>query len=182
MIIRLRPKYSDEELKSIYATPHAHSSWPDHRARVRATIALAKWFEDVRSVADLSAGDAAIIDGLDVHAKYIGDYATRYEFAGPIEKTIDLIPKVDLFICSETVEHLDQPDLVLKKIRAKTRYLVLSTPDGEDNAGNHQHYWGWSADDMRALLIEAGFEPVIFQSLKFDDPGLVYDYQIWGCK
>ena len=181
-MIRLRPKYSDEELKKIYAKPHAHSEWPDHRARVRATIAVAQWFEGVRSVADLSAGDAAIIDALDIHSKFIGDFATRYEFTGPLEKTIDLIPKVDLFICSETIEHLDEPLEALKKIRAKTQFLVLSTPDGENNQGNPEHYWGWTADDMRALLVEAGFEPVIFQSLKFDDPALIYDYQIWGCK
>ena len=181
-MIRLRPKYSDEELKKIYAKPHAHSEWPDHRARVRSTIAVAQWFEGVRSVADLSAGDAAIIDALDIHAKYIGDFAPRYEFTGPIEKTIDLIPKVELFICSETIEHLDEPLEALKKIRAKTQFLVLSTPDGENNQGNPEHYWGWTADDMRALLIEAGFQPVIFQSLKFDDPALIYDYQIWGCK
>jgi hypothetical protein len=182
MRTRLRPAYSEEELKKVYATPHAHSTWPDHRARVRATIALAQWFEDVRSVADLSAGDATIIDALDIHAKYIGDFAPRYEFTGPIEKTIDLIPKVDLFILSETIEHVDDPDLLLRKIREKTRFLVLSTPNGEDNAGNPEHYWGWNADDMKAMMVEAGFEPVIYSSLSFADPGLVYNYQIWGCK
>lgn len=182
MIIRLRPKYSDEQLKKIYAKPHAHQDWPDHRARVRATIALAQWFEGVESVADLSAGDAAIINGLDVRTKYVGDFAPHYFYTGSIEETIDQIPNVDLFILSETIEHLDEPEVMLKRIRDKTRYLVLSTPDGEDNQGNPEHYWGWTADDMRALLVEAGFNPVIYQSLKFDDPGLVYDYQIWGCK
>jgi hypothetical protein len=59
---------------------------------------------------------------------------------------------------------------------------VLSTPNGEDNAGNPEHYWGWSADDMKAMMVEAGFEPVIYSSLSFADPGLIYNYQIWGCK
>ena len=181
MRTRLRPKYSNEELGKIYATPHVHKGWADHRQRVRSTIALAKWFEDVRSVADLSAGDATIIDALDIHAKYIGDFAARYEFKGAIEKTIDEIPNVDLFILSETLEHLDDPDLVLRKIRAKTKYLVLSTPEGEDNAGNPEHYWGWNTEDVGQMLTEAGFEPEVYTLLSFPNPSLVYDYQIWGC-
>lgn len=181
MRIRLRPKYSDEELAKIYATPHAHARWQDHRQRVRSTIAVAGFFEDVKSVADLSAGDAAIINSLDIPTKYIGDFAPRYEFHGAIEKTIDEIPNVDLFILSETLEHLDDPDAVLAKIRTKTHYLVLSTPDGEDNPGNPEHYWGWDSQGVRQMLVNAGFSSEVFCSLKFDSPALIYNYQIWGC-
>lgn len=171
---RLRPAYSSQELSDIYAVPHAHDVWEDHRLRVKMTIAFASWF-NVQSVADLSAGDATIINAIEAQAKFIGDYAPRYEFTGALEQTIDLIPNVDLFICSETIEHLDDPDLALRKIRARTKHLVLTTPIGENNNGNPQHYWGWDTDDMKTMLEAAGFEPVIHTVLNFRQPHFIYD-------
>ena len=182
MRVQLRPFHTDEKLASIYPTPHHHSGWPDHRQRVRSTIALAGWFDNCQSVADLSCGDGTIIDALDIPVKYKGDYAPGYDLCGSIDETIDLIPKVDLFILSETIEHLVDPDATLAKIRAKTRYLVLSTPNGEDNAGNVEHYWGWDDKEIRGMLHSAGFIPVVYSSLEFADAGYVYDYQLWGCQ
>jgi len=31
------------------------------------------------------------------------------------------------------------------------------------------------------LLEATGFKPVIFNTLQFKDPNLIYDYQFWGC-
>lgn len=178
---RLRPAYTDEQLTQVYAVPHNHTVWKDHRLRVQMTIAFASWFKDVRSIADLSSGDATIINSIPAEVRYIGDYAPAYEFTGAIDETIDLIPKVDLFICSETIEHLDNPEATLAKIRAKTRHLIVTTPIGESNADNPQHYWGWDEAGVKELLIGAGFEPVIYSALHFEDPNLIYDYQLWGC-
>lgn len=181
MRIRLRPAYDAGSLAKVYATPHQHGVFKDHRLRVAVTIGFASWFENVRSVADLSAGDATIINAIDAPIKYIGDFAPGYELTGSIQETIEKIPVVDLFICSETIEHMDDPDATLKLIRAKTRALILTTPIGEDNDGNPEHYWGWDTHDIRAMLVSAGFTPVISTTLHFDDPSMVYDYQLWGC-
>ena len=181
MRTRLRPAYSEQELARVYETPHQHSQWKDHQLRVQMTIAFASWFKDVQSIADLSAGDAVIINSIPATTRYIGDFAPAYEFTGAIDDTIDLIPKVDLFICSETIEHLDDPEKTLAKIRAKTKSLIVTTPDSENNDQNPQHYWGWDADGVRELLEGAGFKPVIFNALRFEDPTLIYDYQFWGC-
>jgi hypothetical protein len=182
MIVRLRPKYTDEELAQVYQTPHSHTRWKDHRIRVNTTIATAKWFEDANSVADLSCGDAAIVNALDIETKFLGDYAPGYEYTGPLEETIEKIPDVDLYICSETIEHLDDPLAGLRQIRAKTKYLVLSTPNGEDNDDNPEHYWGWDDDGVRSMLLTAGFNPVVYQELNFTQPQYCYNYQIWGCE
>jgi hypothetical protein len=178
---RLRPAYTPEQLAEIYSTPHQHAGWEDHRLRVQMTIAFASWFKDVNSIADLSAGDAVIINAIPATTRYIGDFAPGYEFTGAIDETIDLIPKVDLFICSETIEHLDDPEKTLAKIRAKTKALIVTTPDSEANDGNPQHYWGWDSLGVRGLLEGAGFKPVIFNTLQFENPNLIYDYQFWGC-
>jgi hypothetical protein len=176
---RLRPKYSESELAEIYQVPHQHNRWEDHILRVKMTIALASYFTDVKSVADLSAGDAMIINSIQAERKYIGDFASSYEFVGPIEKTIHEIPDVDLFICSETIEHLDNPDEVLAMIGKKTKHLILSTPDGEIDNGNPEHYWGWDNEGVREMLLAAGFIPKAFANFRVIDLG--YMYQAWAC-
>ena len=178
---RLRPAYTQAQLADVYARPHEHSSWEDHRLRVQMTIAFASWFGNIESIADLSAGDAAIINAIPAKTRYIGDFAPGYEFTGAIDDTIELIPKVDLFICSETIEHLDDPEKTLAKIRAKTKAIIVTTPDSEINDGNPEHYWGWDSVGVRELLEGAGFKPVIFNTLQFENPSLIYDYQFWGC-
>ena len=176
---RLRQKYSDAELAGIYQAPHQHNRWEDHILRVKMTIALASYFTNVKTVADLSAGDATIINAVQAETRYIGDFVPSYEFVGPIEKTIHEIPNVDLFICSETIEHLDNPDEVLAMIGKKTKHLILSTPDGETDHGNPEHYWGWDSEGVRQMLLAAGFTPRAFANFRVVDLG--YMYQAWAC-
>lgn len=185
---RLRPKYSDEELAQIYAVPHDATRWRDHIQRVEATVAAGSWLMPAERVADLSCGNSQIIDrlvsryGAETRRVYRGDFAPGYEFTGPIERTIDEIPEVDLFIFSETIEHLDDPDTVLRQIRAKSKSLILTTPDGEeDPALNPEHYWGWDSEAMKFMLLNAGWNPETLTTLAFHDPSYIYTYQIWTC-
>jgi hypothetical protein len=179
---RLRPAHSPEELAEIYARPHDHTQWQDHVVRVEATIDLAQTFEHVRSAADLSCGSGAVLGALDVPTKYFGDFASGYRYTGPIEQTIEQIPSVDLFINTETLEHLDDPDDVLKRIRAKTTGLVLSTPVDAWDDENREHYWAWSAADVEEMLAAADFEVCAYVELDFRSHGMVYDYGIWACR
>jgi hypothetical protein len=181
MRIRLREKYSDSELARIYAEPHNHSQWVDHKIRVQSSIGLLKSYH-FGSAADLSAGDASIINALDLKERHIGDYAPTYQYTGPIEATIHQIPKVDLFICSETLEHLDNPDSVLLDIRNKTKWLFVSTPMGEDTYENPEHYWGWDTEGIREMLKRAGFEIVLLSTLNFFGEDYKYNYQMWVAK
>jgi hypothetical protein len=180
MRIRLRPAHSQKQLADIYAKPHQHTQFLDHIGRVNKSIELLKAFSKYNLIADLSAGDATIINSLDADTKYIGDLAPGYKLTGHIDDIIKDIPNVDLFICSETLEHLDDPDSTLKSIRAKTKYLFISTPCGETNTDNIEHYWGWDADDVKQMLLDTGFDPVQYFLLEF--PGGVYNFQMWICK
>ena len=135
MIERLRRTYTEEELAEVYDHKYDHTQWLDHIVRVQETIRIANlvpsFIPGLKTVADLSAGDAAIINGVKIDTKIIGDYVEGYDYCGKIEDTIEQIPKVDMFILSETLEHVNHPLNVLKAIRKKTSWLVLSTP--EDN-------------------------------------------------
>ena len=181
MKIRLRPAYSEDEIQGIYLKPHSHKKFEDHIIRVQKSIELLKDYNTYNSIADLSAGDAAIINSIDAEIKYIGDYAPGYEITGHIDQTINNLPEVDLFICSETLEHLDNPDATLKAIRKKTKYLFISTPNGENDDGNPEHYWGWNNKDMKQMLIDAEFDPVVYYLLQLKEK-YYYDFQMWICK
>lgn len=188
--IRLRPAYSAADLGRLYAVPHDHTRWADHLMRVDMTIKLARELMPApltpqpMVIADLSCGDAAIgraltgEDGKTGAVRLIlGDIAPGYEITGPIEETIDSLPFADMFICSETVEHLDDPDAVLIQIRRRSRTLVLSTPLAEFLPYNPEHYWGWDHDGVREMLEAADWTV----RLQRDVLHPLAQFQIWGC-
>lgn len=181
--IRLRPAYDSQELANVYATPHDHSRWGDHKVRVAVTAQLAHLLAGpVGSAADLSCGDATILNALNVGTRYLGDFAPGYPITGPIEDTIEQIPVVDLFVCCETIEHLDDPDRALKQIRAKTRALVLSTPVDAFQDTNPEHYWAFSREGVEAMLTAAGFEVVVYSAIDFRPAGAEYQFGVWYCR
>lgn len=179
MIKRLRPKYSDEELKEIYKEPHDHSIFPDHILRVDATLELANQLidESDQSAADLSCGNGWLLDRIAVPDKHYGDYARKYTYHGRIEDTIYEIPEVDVFILCETIEHLDNPAYVLELIREKAKKLILSTPLTHGFDDNIEHYWSFDKEGILELLTQSGWTPQLYaQTL----PPLGYVFQIHG--
>lgn len=181
---RLREMPTNEELERIYAKPHNHYNFGHgHYLRVEHTITLAKWaVKDfgLKSGADLSCGNGAILKALPLNQRIFGDFAPGFQITGPIEYTLKNIQPVDLFICSETVEHLDDPDTVVKRIREKSKYLILSTPIGENDLGNPEHIWGWDEEAVLDMMEAGGWEAIAH--LKLVTPGHGYQYQIWCCK
>lgn len=177
------------DLDATYPVPHDHTRWADHIVRVDATVALAKPFVPIGStVVDLSCGNGTIAKRL---AKFsgseiiLGDYAPGYEIVGRIEDTIHALAyrQAGMFVLSETIEHLDDPDSVLKLVREKADWLVLSTPDGEqDGSRNPEHVWGWDAFEVDYMLETAGFETVAGISLVLRPAGFEYDYVIRVCR
>lgn len=182
---RLRPAHPPEVLNAIYRTPHVHTKWADHRLRVAVTIELAAWIAQehwVRTTADLSCGDGTILRAVPSTERYFGDLARGYDLQGPIEETIGQIPPVDLFICCETLEHLDDPDDVLARIRAKAGRMVLSTPIDAWNDTNAEHYWAWSREGVEEMLKAAGWQVDVYTQLDPRPKGLMYAYGIWGVR
>lgn len=182
---RLRPALSAQALAQMYAVPHDHRRWSDHEIRVDATVALgrrAAW-SGVSSAADLSCGNGSILAAIPAGTHYYGDLAPGYDITGSIEQTIEQIPMVDLFVCCETIEHLDDPDTVLKAIRAKTSLLLLSTPVDAWRDTNIEHYWAWSRDDVEQMLAAAGFAVRLYACLDLTPAAPdSYCFGIWICR
>ncbi len=178
MRIRLRPAWTREQLAVFCPVPHDHTHWPDHIVRVDKTIELARELGVPETIADLACGDAAIGRALAPAKLILGDFAAGYEITGMIEDTIEQIPHVGMFICSETIEHLDDPDAMLALIREKADSLVLSTPLAEFTAINPQHYWGWDTESVGDMLNAAGWKTEIQRNLIHP----LAQYQLWGCR
>lgn len=196
--IRLRPAYPPDQLAAVYPAAHDHRRWADHITRVQETIVAGLRLtggQELARVADLSCGNGAVAAAFASPRTTLalGDYAPGAAAlaagapgkrepvrTGMIEDTITGLDPVDLFICGETAEHLDDPDAVLAQIRERTRMLLLSTPVNEEGQGpNPEHYWSWDTDDVRAMLKAAGFSPDHLKVVHCRDGGTTY--QIWGC-
>lgn len=208
--IQLRAFRSAEEERALYGrtypTGYRHDVWPDHVERVAASVEMIRQYShQIVSVADLSCGDAAIVRGLvgmkRLRTAYLGDLngvdrvpedgwdrvRTHRLSPGPLPDT--LTPDsfhggmVDLFVLSETLEHMEDPDGLLSRIRGAARYLFLSTPLLESpDSGNLEHYWSWGQDDLHQMLLDAGWSPVEYQRLTpLSTRHLehAYTYQLW---
>lgn len=180
MIKRLRPRYTTEELAKVYSTPHDSSKWEDHNIRVAESIKfINEQSNDVLIAADLSCGDGRILDGTNAELKLYGDFAPGYQFTGPLEDTVSQLGYVDLFICSETLEHLDDPGDALMRIRDKSRELFISTPVDKFDDDNPEHYWAWDYAGIESLLIVTGWEIVASKRLNLSH--YYYDFQLVYC-
>ncbi len=187
--MRLRPSPTSAQMAALYPRPHDHTIFPDHLIRVDETIKMAAAMLPHRgTVADLSCGDGAIARSLaETHGAslILGDFAPGYPIRGLIEMTaFEAIPSgapsVDLWILSETLEHLDDPELVLRLIRERAKALVLSTPVGADGDTNPEHLWSWSADDVAEMLEAAGWTGQLHKVLEHPAGG-IYSFGLWGC-
>ena len=176
-----------------YPDGYQHTVWPDHVERVAASVKFIRtWVEEggliVDSIADLSCGDGTIPRELSLSLRagrlVLGDINRQegLHIVGPLPDTLgSLTPGVDLYVCSETIEHMDDPDFLLQQLRMKSKYLFLSTPVSEPlHYGNAEHYWSWSVDDMSQMLVEADWSPVdhvVFVPASDQ----TYTFQFWMC-
>lgn len=179
MIKRLRPAHSEEDLKQIYSIPHNSDRWSDHIERVNRSIDfIQENCGEIISAADLSCGNGKILSSIPCEIKHYGDFAPGYPLTGPIDQTIKDISSVDLFICSETIEHLDNPVETLKLIRSHTKELFISTPVDKFDDENLEHYWAWDFDGINEVLTSAGFSIKNYErldlSVNYYTFGLVY--------
>ncbi len=173
----LRPFYAEDELRKIYAKPHSTYESLAHQLRVAVTVQIGHALVGrVSNGADLSCGDGVILKSLMVENRIFNDYATGI----PIEKAIEEIPNVDVFVCCETLEHLVDPISILKAIRAKADRLILSTPIDAWDDDNPEHYWAWDKQCVESMMQEAGFKIRIASTLDLRAVNGGYCFGIWG--
>lgn len=178
---QLRSFYTADQLTQVYNHTYDHTFWADHRERVAKTIELLDTFAaktDSRTIADLSCGDGAIVLGSrhPWEKVTLGDYTTT----GPIEDTLYTVGHVDMFVLSETLEHVEDPDTLLAMLRVISDHLILTTPHGEDHDENPEHYWGWDSEALHEMLYSTGWTDLDCQLFTPESNGY-YTFQMWRC-
>jgi hypothetical protein len=166
----------------MYAEKYNSSQWHEHIRRVAFTRDLIQRLiseHGLTTMADLSCGDAEVtrtLTGLTHrHLRDISDEGKD------ILTLLDEMPHaVDLFVCTETIEHLEAPWTVIERIREKTKWLVLSCPNDEKDTSNWEHYWSFDTHDVLSMISDAGFSEANYHRLW--EPGWNYDYQIWTAR
>lgn len=169
-------------LAELYGGMYDHTKWDEHRTRVQWTTRQLQHFIDLRTditrVVDLSCGDGAILNGLNVPNKIYGDMVQADHLtiaAMPAEISVRYM-QGDLLICSETIEHLDDPDQFLRDAQENFKYIAITTPLGEtDPEKNYEHYWGWDLLDINKMLRVTQWYPLMEATLPLD----YYTYQFW---
>lgn len=178
---RLRTAPTPGELAAMYPTPHDHRHYgAGHDLRVRVSIAVGQWLAGVGArVADLSCGDGTIAQACTANP-ILGDLAPGWPICGPVEATIDDLAPVDVYVCTETLEHLADPADLLAVVRAKAHRLLVSFPHCDEPDINTEHIWQWTPDEARTLLAAAGWEAETWATLAVPDGP--YTYSIVGCR
>lgn len=188
---RLRPVRPEGErafYEERYPSGYRHDGWPDHVERIKASADFLRPLLDtfhIETLADLSCGDGALADALGLPGAVLGDMldGDHVDIVGPLPDTLDLMrPGVSqLFLCSETIEHMDDPDDLLQRAREKFTYLFLSTPVDESvDTGNSEHYWGWDTEAVDDMLRDAGWFPEA-QAIFVPESADTYQFQFWFC-
>lgn len=185
--LRLREAHSPEVLARMYARPHDSARYGRGTVmRVEMTIGFAQavWPGcETMLVADLMCGDAKIAMNIAL-TPILGDIAPGYPIRGPIEQTIDDLGLVDLFVLSESLEHLDDPGAVLREIRELSERLLVTTPmeAWNDAEANPEHYWAWDREGVEELFGVAGWTVQAFASLDTRPLGEPYHYGMWALR
>lgn len=208
---QLRPIRTEAEERAFYRERYPegyrHETWPDHVERVAASVAqIQRYGSQIKTAADLSCGDAAIIKALapglteaylaDVNGVSIQDQEAVAQAGCPFVSSLgdrtlpDSLwklparePSVDLLVLSETLEHVADPDGLLRSAWHFSRYLFLSTPlEEHESVGNLEHYWSWGQGDLHEMLWEANWSPLEVQLLVPESTRHMsnpYTYQLW---
>jgi 2-polyprenyl-3-methyl-5-hydroxy-6-metoxy-1,4-benzoquinol methylase len=183
VVRKLRRFYTSEQRAELYSKVFDPARWPEHVERIERTIRIIQSYVvdemdgDSGIVVDLSCGDGSIAHTLRTTSRHV--HAVDLTDGPDMLDTLRAWNEepADLFICTETIEHLEAPWTALELIAQHTRHLVLSTPLDEPDQGNWEHYWSFSLRDVYDLLTQAGFTDL--ERLVLSGRGWHYNYQVW---
>lgn len=176
--------YTPEWYTTREHAPHAEQ--PIHRPRMERVATMAKWLIpdfDIVSCADLGAGDGGLIemigfpeplrippygyDLMEVNVRYAVDVrGVDVRFRDFVN---DEIEWAHLTICTEVLEHLEDPHKMVRKIAEHSDFLIASSPSRE-TAESHDavHAWAWDMEGYRLLMESAGYTVLDHQEVEGD--------------
>lgn len=177
-----------------YQVLRSNLKWPDHRLRTLATGAVIRWVEP-SSALDPACGDGSILaevlhhrPGMSVMVSDISQKNVEHAvsilpgsvgWVLPIEQAIT--NDADVVVLTEILEHLEDPDAILRLARQHHNALVASSPvmrPGQHDR-NPEHLWQFDREGYEEMLRRAGWETTQYTFLEFRSE---YDFGIWACR
>ena len=182
-----------------YQVLRSNDSWCDHMARTNVTAALIAWMLPA-SVLDPACGDGSIVMLADrikpIDRVAFADVSKpncqalisrivgygRSIWSEDIHDTLRRDEHFDVVVLTEVLEHLEDPDEVLRMARSRGDRLIASSP--EMRAGqqddNPEHLWQFDGEGYLQMLMDAGWQAIHKTHMGF--PWLQYDFQVWVCR
>lgn len=180
-------------------------NWPWYQSALErprlmaAAITLA--YGEPETVLDPACGDGWVVETahriLPIKKAYLSDVSpgvtnqlVNHRFAFDCQLTtrdifvaLDGPDQVDAVVLTETLEHLEDPDLALRMAREKARWLVASSPLVPEGVEDHtnEHLWSFDEQGYGDMLAQAGWEPMMTLLVHVKD----HPYptmQVWGCR
>lgn len=165
----------------------AHIEQPAHIPRMEKTVEIVNHMFDeglINSATDLGAGDGgmlALINRPDVTWGYdfqpanivkAAERGVNVMYANFVDDDVRI---GDLAICTEVIEHLEDPHGFLARLAPQVRWLVCSSPQNETIDWHAaEHAWAWDKEGYVTMLTNAGF----YVSNSFD----VIPFQVHLCE
>lgn len=192
----MRQRYNRDGLVDYTAVQRSNASWTDHVFRTNVTAGLVASLHPA-SAMDPACGDGSILLAAakltHIPALFLGDISVPniegissgdgiITNCGDILDSFEKFPKTNVVVLTEILEHLPDPDLIVREARAKGDILVASSPliEANERDDNPEHLWGFDEQGYADLLIDNGWQPIVRSKLLFRD--FPYTFQFWVAK
>jgi len=197
----MRVKFDRAEVDHQYE--RHNSTWVDHVARENVTAALIAWLKP-SSVIDPACGDGGIVllaDRIHPIGKIVLNDISKPDYDYMREATaglshvevecasaedamrarVEMPLGFDVVVLTEFLEHVEDPDAILRLARQRATYLIASSPEMRPGQvdSNAEHIWMFDGEGYDQMLQGAGWHP--FHKTHMGFPGFDYDFQIWAC-
>jgi hypothetical protein len=169
-------------------------SMTDHVYRTMVTGAVLASMKPT-TLLDPACGDGTVIQAAynlhkfdkaslsDLSVVNINRLDVNFPYSAQVDNLMDAIAKtdpVDVIVLTEILEHLEDPDEVLRLARTKAKRVLVSSPLEEpEHSNNHEHLWSFDREGYAEMLMDAGWTPFGYTEIGFTDPRLYYKFQIW---